>query len=266
MKRLMLAIVVLIISLPVMAGYKLVFQNGAVLDLKEKPDLTLRLIQGETLTGKAVIFPARLVDISATQRLNDELLKPGDPVAPKPEPGPSKSMERIEPVVAQPSGPELPVQDRKEPLVITNDTIPASDRKPESDQTETGQTGEAEARRNVETGVEEGVPRSETGYVDSTGRGESYWRSKFQNNRNQIQQTEKTLQDVQLELNRLASERIQTDDEVYRRQLIGEIQELEKRKKTLQDQLAGLKQEKQELKEQARRSGALPGWYRDYVD
>lgn len=263
MKRVMVFIGILVVTLPVLAGYKLVFQNGAMLELKEKPDLTLRLIQGETMAGKAVIFPARLLDRSATERLNEQELKPNDPVAERPEPLPAKPMKTVEPVrpeqatVSEPSG---------EPLIITNDTIqrPVPEKKPDSPPATEG--GESEARRNVDTGMEQGLSPRDSGYVDDKGRGESYWRSRFENNQKMIQRTEKSLEELQLELNRLAGEQIQTDDEVYRRRLIGDIQELEKKKKTLQDQLDGLRKEKQELKEEARRSGALPGWYRDYVD
>ncbi len=263
MKRVFVFIGILILSFPALAGYKLVFINGATLELKEKPDLTLRLIQGETLSGKAVIFPARFVDIPATHRLNEPELKPNDPVVPKPEPRAAKPMVSEKPDMPEP---KQTTDQSGERLVITNDTIqrPVPTEEPETEASTVARQGAP--RRNVETGVETGLPSRDSGYVDDAGRGESYWRSKFETNRNMIQRAEKALEDVKLELNRLVSERIQTDDEVYRRRLIGDIQELEKKKKNLEDQLEGLRREKENLKEEARRSGALPGWYRDYVD
>lgn len=262
-----LIMVILLLSTSLFAGYKLVLRNGAVMELKSKPDLSGKMVTGETVDGKRIIVPARIVDMAATQSMNrhDSQLATPVPVRQEPgtpEPEPSPVVEAPEPVKTVPV--EEATAKKPDPLIITNDTI----RKPTSAVSPKEETARP-SQPPVTTGPEEGVPAEDSNdnqRRDRSGKTESYWRGRFQANQSAILGAEEQLEKVQVELNRLFSARLNTDDEMARRRLNEDIDRLNEIKERTERQLAALKGEKQDLIKEARKSGALPGWYRDYDD
>jgi len=244
-----LILMALLLVVPAYCGYKLVFRNGAVLEVTAKPDLSGTTVRAQTTDGKRVILPVRLLDLAATEVLNR-------PLPPKP-PVPEKTEKPEARPVPVPTT-ETPTA---KPLIITEETVG----KPEKRETRS-ESGGANNRSVPASEVEEEPGAEPRGPVDDQGRDERYWREQFARNRNETTAVQTRIEQVQMELNRLTGERIRTDDEVYRRQLIGKINQLQAGLDKLNRQLETLKAQKQKLLEEARRSGALPGWYRDYVD
>ena len=253
-------------TVSVFAGYKIVLTNGAVLELKQQPDLTGKMIQGETVDGKRIIVPTRIVNLDATRKINsqtDQAVTGGSPEVQVPpiqsEPPREETVLSPEPEVPQPIVESGSAEEKKPELVITQDTVGTPEPREAS---ATGTTKPAPTRNVPEDSrIEEGP---EDAYRDSSGRTESYWRGKFEDNRRQTVAAQDQLQQVESELNRLFTVQLNTDDDVYRRRLDEDIQKLNALKDRLTKQLDTLKKEKETLLEDARTSGALPGWYRDY--
>jgi len=264
----MAILLLMLATVSVFAGYKIVLNNGAVLELKQQPDMSGRMIQGETLDGKRIIVPTRIVNLDATHRINMQSEAPVSDARPQPQVPPAQSEPPRQETVNQPqSAVRQPVietgpgAEKKPELVITQDTVG----KPDSQQESTVRSEKPAPTRNIpeDSRVEE---RPDDEHRDSSGRTESYWRGKFEDNRRQTIAAQDQLEQVESELNRLFTVQLNTDDDVYRRRLDEDIQKLNALKDRLTKQLDTLKQEKADLLEDARRSGALPGWYRDYDD
>ena len=265
--RRFLIILMLLIGTSLFAGYKLVLRNGAVMELKSKPDLSGKMVTGETVDGKRIIVPARIIDMAATQSRNQAESQPAapvpaaqEPVTPEPEPSPAV----VEPVSANVTPVADETTEKPDPLIITNETIIRA--KPAASPTE---QATKPAEPPTTTGPEEvsssGDP-ADGQRRDRSGRTESYWRGRFEANRSATLRAEEQLQKVQVELNRLFSARLNTDDELARRRLNEDIDQLNEIKERTEKQLSTLRAENQDLFKEARRSGALPGWYRDYDD
>ncbi len=108
------------------------------------------------------------------------------------------------------------------------------------------------------------VPASPTEEIGEK-EAENYWRTQFKKINASIKQTEENLKKVKEQLNSLMTEKLNTDDNIVIMRINGEMQKLEKKKIELENDLKKLKKQKEELKEKARKSGALPGWYRDLL-
>ncbi len=263
MKKLIVFLMLFMI-VPGFGAYKLVLKNGAVLELTKEPDLAGKQVIAETVKGKKIIFPVRFVDKVATKKAN---LKKKTP---------EKSVKQVKERVSEPgfnSPSSIPVPKTRAgrvPLVITNETVkkdlgdkPAAEET--ADSTATDLARQEKARATDASLAGEGSDGPE-GPTDDKGRTEEYWHGKFQTNRELQAGVLKDLKKMQLKMNSMTSRRLQTDDELEKRSLTGKIQDLQKKIDDAKMRLNKLKEDKKKLLEEARTSGALPGWYRDYED
>ncbi|NOZ13878.1 MAG: hypothetical protein GXO69_09580 [Acidobacteria bacterium] len=257
MKKLMV-LLIFFMMVPAFGAYRLVLKNGAVLELVKKPDFSGKRVTAETLKGKKIIFPTRFVDMAATEQAN---LK--KPVHEKVMPPVHKT---THPVCKKPvSSPPKEVVKHRVPLVITNETVKrgiVSEAAADEKNSEADKNQQAE---NGNTTLEE-EPGMSTGIVDDNGHGEDYWREKFEENKELQAGVLKDLKKMQLKMNAMMARRLQTDDEMEKRALAGKMQKLQKLIDNAKAHLQKLKKSKEKLLDEARTSGALPGWYRDYED
>jgi hypothetical protein len=266
MKRLFVFLM-LFMMVPGFGAYKLVLKNGAVLELARKPDLSGKQVTAETAKGKRIIFPVRFVDAIATKAANEKKLAPKKPVirVQKDVPDTPRKAVPITPV------PATGVQ--KVPLVITNETVKKDvtnevTNEVAAEETESSATEVMQQENSQTTNASSAVEGNDepAGPTDDKGRTEEYWHEKFQANRELQAGVQKNLKKMQSKMNEMASQRLQTDDEMEKRRLAGKMQDLQKLIDKGKLQLQKLKENKKSLLEEARTSGALPGWYRDYED
>jgi len=251
MKRFLLILLILF-SVNVFAGYyKVFFKNGGVLILKSKPDFSKEKVYGITFEGKKVVFSKKYVDLEKTKKAN----------MPKPKETKKKTDSKK---TAEKSNPFVYPKTKKPPLIITEATVGKREKK---DKPTKKKSNPFMSWRDEEGGAppEDYLEGSELGRFGSEEEAERYWRSKFIAVNNSIKETEDAIKKIQSELNRLFTEKLNTDDTIYIMKINQEMEKLEKKKKSLEKKLIQLKKRKKELKEEARRAGALPGWYRDLI-
>lgn len=260
--RQLLVFLIFFMMVPAFGAYKLVLKNGAVLELTKKPDLSGKQVTAEMMKGKRIIFPVRYVDMVATKLANQKKPAPAKAVpSPVQKTGATTDRKAVPARLSKTGEP-------KAPLVITNETV-------KKVIVEEGAAEEAAAKA-VEA-LQKEKDRSEraaaaeeekgpVGVTDDKGRGEEFWRGEFQKNRKLQAGVLKNLKKMQSNMNAMASRRIQTDDEMEKRSLAGKMQKMQKLIDKAEAGLQKLKEDKEKLLEEARVSGALPGWYRDYED
>ncbi len=256
MKKLMV-LLIFFMMIPAFGAYKLVLKNGTVLELVRKPDLSGKRVTAETVKGKKIIFSARFVDMNATKEANQTKPFSEKPVPPVHNVVPS--VKKMVPRSVAETG------RHKVPLVITNETVKngiVPEDTGEEKNTETGKERQAENN----TMVSEEEPEMPSEIVDDHGHGEDYWRERFKENKELQAGVVKDLKKMQLKMNAMMARRLQTDDEMEKRALAGKMQKLQKLIDNAKLSLQNLKKEKEKLLDEARTSGALPGWYRDYED
>ena len=262
MKRLFVFLM-LFMMVPCFGAYKLVLKNGAVLELARKPDLSGKQVIAETVKGKRIIFPVRFVDAIATKAVNEKKLAPKKRVI---------QIQKTAPDTARKVVPVTPVPAtgvQKVPLVITNETVKKNvTNEVTAEETESSATELLQQENNQTTTASSAVEGNDgpEGPTDDKGRTEEYWRGKFQTNRESQAAVLKELKKMQSRMNAMASQRLQTDDELEKRRLAGKMEDLQKKIDDAKMRLTKLKEDKKKLLEEARTSGALPGWYRDYED
>ena len=262
MKRLFVFLM-LFMMVPGFGAYKLVLTNGAVLELTKKPDLSGKQVTAETVRGKRIIFPVRFVDAIATKAANEKKLAPQKPVIQVQRDVPDAARKAVPITLVPATGVE------KVPLVITNETVKKSvTNEVTAEETESSAAGVMQEENSRTTNASSAVEGDDRpgGPTDDKGRTEEYWRGKFQANRELQAGVQKNLKKMQSKMNAMASQRLQTDDEMEKRRLAGKMQDLQKLIDKGELQLQKLKENKKSLLEEARTSGALPGWYRDYED
>ena len=249
-----LAVLLLIFSFNLFAGiYKVYFVNGGILVLKEKPDFSKKRVIGETPDGKKIVFLKKLVDFEKTEKANKpkEIKKQ-----------PQGKKEKKKSVIVVPSKSTA----KKKPLIITEATIgkKANEEKKKTTKKETNpfmSWKNEVSDRDIASDSVSASPTEGMGEKEA----ENYWRTQFKKINASIKQTEENLKKVKEQLNSLMTEKLNTDDNIVIMRINGEMQKLENKKKKLENNLKQLKKQKEELKEKARRSGALPGWYRDLL-
>ncbi len=246
-----LIVLFIIFAFNLFAGiYKVCFVNGGILVLKEKPDFSKERIIGVTPDGKKIVFLKKLVDFEKTEKAN----------APK-----KKVIEKTKKTIKViPSKPKP----TKEPLIITEATV--GKKKTDKDKKDLKKKEKNPFMSWKEEAAEGDLRDTEAKGVSpiegmSEKEAEKYWRSQFIRINTAIAQTEKSIRKVEEELNRLMTEKLNTDDNIVIMRINGEMEKLEKKKKELKKSLENLKREKEKLKDKARKSGALPGWYRDLI-
>ena len=248
--------------LPAFGAYKLVLKNGAVLELAKKPDLSGKQVTAEMMKGKRIIFPVRYVDMAATELANQKKPAPAKAVASPVQKAREATDRKAAPVRLSKTG------EPKAPLIITNETVKKTIVEEGAAEEEAAKAAEAlqkEKERFARAAAAEEEEGSE-GVTDDKGRGEEYWQGEFQRNRELQAGVLKNLKKMQSQMNAMASRRIQTDDDMEKRSLAGKMQKMQKLIDKAEAGLQKLKENKEKLLEEARVSGALPGWYRDYED
>ncbi len=243
-----LLFILLIFSFNLFAGiYKVYFKNGGFLVLKEKPDFSKERIIGVTPDGKKILFTKRLVDFEKTEKAN------------KPKKVSKQIKEKKKAITVIPSKPSI----KKPPLIITEATIGKKD-KEKKDKSKKEQNPWMSWKNEIEEGdLGSGSNSPVEGMSEEEAK--KYWRSQFKKVNAAIKNTQDKINAIQEELNRLMTEKLNTDDNIVIMRINGEMQKLEKKKKQLEEKLKKLKKQKEDLKDKARRSGALPGWYRDLI-
>ncbi len=248
--RKFLILLFVIFSLNLFAGiYKVYFINGGVIVLKEKPDFSPKRIIGVMPDGKKIVFLKKLVDFKRTEEAN------------KPEPKSKKIVKQKKKIKVIPSV----KHSSKPPLIITEATVGKKEKK--------GKKTKDKKETNPWTSWKnEGAKDSNLSEGDASDSGEmneedakKYWRSQFIRVNNSITNTKDEINVIQEELNRLTSQKLNTDDNIMIMKINGQISKLEKQKKVLESKLKKYKKQKEDLKDKARRAGALPGWYRDLI-
>ena len=250
-----LAVLLLIFSFNLFAGiYKVYFVNGGILVLKEKPDFSKKRVIGETPDGKKIVFLKKLVDFEKTEKANRPKVDKKEKRAIKEEK--KKTVTAVTPKSAT----------QKQPLIITAATIgkKANEKKKKTTKKETNPFMSWKNEVSDRDIASDSVPASPTEEIGEK-EAENYWRTQFKKINASIKQTEENLKKVKEQLNSLMTEKLNTDDNIVIMRINGEMQKLENKKKKLENNLKQLKKQKEELKEKARKSGALPGWYRDLL-
>ncbi len=251
MKKVVVFMLILF-SLSTFAGiYKVYFINGGLLVLKEKPDFSKEKIIGITPDGKKIMFRKKLVDFEKTKKANEKKKS-------------EKKEKKKKSIKVIPSKPQTTYKKNNRVLIITEETI---GRKKEDNKKKKEKSKNPYMAWKDE--VNEIAESGEDSYSETEGMSEeeakAYWRGKFIKVNKAIEQTSKKIKNIQSELNRLLTEKLNTDDNIVIMQINAEMEKLEKKKKQLEEKLKNLKKEKEKLKDEARRAGALPGWYRDLI-
>ncbi|MCK5879428.1 MAG: hypothetical protein KAH24_06600 [Holophagae bacterium] len=261
MKRLFVFLVMFMI-VPAFGAYKLVLKNGAVLELAQKPDLSGKQVTAETMKGKRIIFPVRYVNFVATKLANQKKPAPVKAVASPVQKAVATTDRKAVPGRLGKTG------EPKVPLVITNETVKKTAVEEGTAEETAAKAAEALQEKKDRFARAAAVEEEEepVGVTDDKGRGEEHWRGEFQKNRVLQAGVLKNLKKMQSRMNAMASRRIQTDDDMEKRDLTGKMQKMRKLIDKAEAELQTLKENKEKLLEDARVSGALPGWYRDYED
>ncbi|GEM_PF-2095412 len=271
MKRLML-LIILFFAVNVFAGYyKVYFKNGGFVLLSKKPDFSKQKIVGYTLDGRKILFSKRMVDFEKTKKANAKVKVKKNKKTARVTKN-KKSIYRID------------KRTGKRTLIITDETIGRNtykSKEPEKKNEELPpyfqwKNEKAEKEHPVrefdyekyDEAMEEGkILNEDKGNVQEGDEemGEAYWRNRFKNINNAIKKTEDKIKKIDSELNRLLTDKLVTDDNIYIMKINKQMNELREKKKKLEKKLKEYKKAKKDLIEEARRSGALPGWYRDLI-
>lgn len=95
----------------------------------------------------------------------------------------------------------------------------------------------------------------------------AYWRGKYQDQKNKIADMQKRIQELDKEIPGLWTQFYSWDDPAYRDGVIKpKLDRALQERKELGDKLPAEQNKLEEILEQARRDGALPGWFRGLVD
>ncbi len=252
--RKVIILLFVVFSINIFAGiYKVYFINGGIVVLKEKPDFSKERIIGITPDGKKIVFLKKLVDFEKTKKANAPTKEKKEKQELK-----SKTVNIIPPAAKSSSN--------KKPLIITEATVGKQNKEDKKLEKKYKPYMEwkKETFKNYSRDLPlRDVPSPVSGMNEKDA--EKYWRNQFKKINSAIEQTEKEIKIVQEELNRLMTDKLNTDDNIVIMQINEDMQKLEKKKKLLEKKLNRLKKEKSDLQEKARKSGALPGWYRDLI-
>jgi hypothetical protein len=149
----------------------------------------------------------------------------------------------------------------KENRVITNDDVAKF--KSES-QTPAAQAEQSAARPEKVEGVEAGKPKTDNADPDEPtdfqGRTESYWRKTMAEARQKVKDLTNESNAIVLKINDLQNKFYSMDDRVKREDLQREVQKSIYEQDLNKQNLEKAKSALQDLENEARKSGALPGW------
>jgi hypothetical protein len=174
----------------------------------------------------------------------------------------------LTPVLAGPTqekGQEEPKEKKEKPKVFTN-----KDLKKGSSPSSGGDEAPAETAdgagpgdESAETPADQEDPWATVGVAtDSQGRGEEYWRQAMSDARGAVAAAKAERDRLQSEMNRSRVDFTAIDDPAARALVDARIQELFGLLEEADQTVADAEQALRDLEEDARRSGALPGWLR----
>lgn len=163
---------------------------------------------------------------------------------------------------AQEKGQEEPEKKKEQPKKYTNDDLKTAPSSPGSgDDSIPPDAGEGEDPADPDTDAAD--PWDSVGMAtDSQGRGEDYWRQAMTQARAAVDSARKNRDQLQGEMNRNRVDFTAIDDPAARALVHGRLEELHTELAEAEQALADAEQAFRDLQEDARRSGALPGWLR----
>lgn len=170
---------------------------------------------------------------------------------------------------AQEKGQEETGEEKDKPKKYTNDDLKAAPRSSDSGR-EAVESGEGGVPPDVDGGEDQGDPAAEAAdpwdsvgvATDSQGRGEAYWRQAMTEARAAVDNARKNRDMLQSELNRYRVDFTAIDDPAARALVHQRLEELHTQLAEAEQALDDAEQALRDLQEDARRSGALPGWLR----
>lgn len=135
-------------------------------------------------------------------------------------------------------------------IKITNDKLKSKETQP------------VEPKEKAEVGEkEEGT--LDTEIKDSKGRTKEDWQKMIQEAKENVNRLENRVRELQNQLNKLTNDYYSWDDMAYREGVIKvNMDKISKELEIVKEQLEAAKARIPELEEEARKSGALPGWLR----
>ena len=145
------------------------------------------------------------------------------------------------------------------PAPSSNPTAPAPSSNPVAP-TSNSPTAQAPAAAEP---TKEPVPPAPSGPTDNKGRDEKYWRTAFQQARDDATRADAKVVLVDLKIKQLNTELLRQSDIYNRENRIGpEITAAQKEMETAAAEAAQARQKIADLEEELRRSNGLPGWAR----
>ncbi len=133
---------------------------------------------------------------------------------------------------------------------------------PAATPTPAGEENKPPATEAAEQSSSQAGPQEAEEPVDFEGRPESYWRQTFTDARQQVIALENEANVLVLKLNELQNKFYQEADGFKQQQIQREIQKALYEQDLNKQQLNSARLQLQELEVEARKSGALPGWYK----
>ncbi|HTY63013.1 MAG TPA: hypothetical protein VMG30_12260 [Acidobacteriota bacterium] len=152
-------------------------------------------------------------------------------------------------------------QEVKENRVITNDDVAKFKSEP---QTPAAQADQSATRPEKAADVEVGKPKTDNtdsdDPTDFQGRTESYWRKTMADARQKVKDLTNESNAIVLKINDLQNRFYSMDDPIRREDLQREVQKSYYEQDLNKQNLEKAKSALQDLENEARKSGALPGW------
>jgi len=173
------------------------------------------------------------------------------------------------PVLAGPTqekGEEEKKEEKSEPKKYTNSDLKGFPSSSGSGGEAPAEAGDVPEGADGETTASEGEaadPWSTVGVAtDSQGRGEEYWRKAMSDARAELTRAKRKHDSLQSEMNKCRVDFTAIDDPAARALVQDRIEELYGELDMAAEAVAAAEQALADLEEEARRSGALPGWLR----
>jgi hypothetical protein len=147
--------------------------------------------------------------------------------------------------------------------VITSETVEAGKKEGKGGKGEKGSGSSSPSSASRPGSAEPAAPTGYDAYRDSRGRDEAWWRSSMASVRGRITTLETQISDLETQVAGLRNAFYNHDDPAYRDGVIKPkwdqaVQDLD----SARQQLERSKNEETALRDEARTSGALPGWLR----
>lgn len=167
---------------------------------------------------------------------------------------------------AQEKGEEEKKEEKSESKTYTNSDLKGYPGGSGSGGEAPAEPGDAAEGAEGETAAPEGEaadPWSTVGVAtDSQGRGEEYWRKAMTDARAEVTRAKRQHDSLQSEMNKCQVDFTAIDDPAARALVHERIEELHGELDVAAEAVAAAEQALADLQEEARRSGALPGWLR----